>query len=123
MLEDPATIAPLACEQRVEASISSAVVDHAQIPITGTIDRLDDSDGLVVIDYKTGRSPPARFREGIWFQLEVYALLLHEKGRNVAKLRLTRMGSHLLVEAFGMFGMFGMKRSLSRRPPPWCDGS
>ena len=105
-IEDPSLLTPLGCEQRVAAEISAASAADAAIPITGTIDRLDaggSEGGLVVIDYKTGRSPPARFREGAFFQLEIYALLLRETGKwdpssGPATLRLIFLGDGETLE-------------------------
>ena len=70
----------------MEAYIRSSSEGAAMIPITGVVDRLDEldkseGDGLVIVDYKTGRAPQPRYRESIFFQLEMYALLLRETGR------------------------------------------
>jgi putative RecB family exonuclease len=97
-VENPAHLAPLGCERRVTAQIASAVPAAAPIPITGTIDRLDPSAApasarVHVVDYKTGRPPPERFREDAFFQLQVYALLLHERGQRVGSLRLLFLGA------------------------------
>ena len=106
-LEDPRRFEPLGCEERVTAQISAAVEAYAPITVTGTIDRLDDTaHGPVVVDYKTGRSPPVRFRDRstLFFQLEVYALLLRASGRwknpdsTTVTLRLIFLGDGQVLE-------------------------
>jgi hypothetical protein len=106
-LEDPPHVEPLGCEERVAAKITGVSDTHAAIPVTGTIDRLDETTGgLVIVDYKTGRSPAARFRErgDLFFQLEVYALLLSASGRwenpatHPATLRLIFLGDGAMLE-------------------------
>jgi putative RecB family exonuclease len=101
-LEDPSVISPVACEERVAVSLSSGTDSDSAIPLTGVMDRLDmaGSGGLVVIDYKTGRSPGARWRDtpDLFFQLEMYALLLREAGRPVDTLRLLYLGDGKALE-------------------------
>ncbi len=72
-LEDPTSFTPAERELRVEH-----VLDTAGVQLRGIIDRLDvrDDGGLVVSDYKTGRSPGAGFEESAFFGLKFYALLL-----------------------------------------------
>lgn len=102
-LEDPTALAPLGCEERVSAEIADArAPGAAPIPVTGTIDRLErDGDGgaLVVVDYKTGRSPPAERRDAAFRQLQIYALLLAEAGRATSRLRLIFLGDARVLEA------------------------
>ncbi|HVF20585.1 MAG TPA: PD-(D/E)XK nuclease family protein [Mycobacteriales bacterium] len=72
-LEDPTSFTPAERELRVEH-----VLDSAGVQLRGIIDRLDVTadGGLVVSDYKTGRSPGAGFEESAFFGLKFYALLL-----------------------------------------------
>lgn len=72
-LEDPTCFTPAERELRVEH-----VLDTAGVQLRGIIDRLDVTadGGLVVSDYKTGRSPGAGFEESAFFGLKFYALLL-----------------------------------------------
>ena len=101
----------MGCETKVMAEIPSSCASDATIPITGVIDRLDvlhaddaeaardggggsggSSSSVIVTDYKTGRAPPPRYRDEAFFQLEVYALLLHETGRAARRVRLLFLG-------------------------------
>ena len=103
-IEDPQRLAPLGCEERVAAEISSLEEAAANIPLTGVIDRLDGAPpeetdgGLTIVDYKTGRSPPKHRHESQWFQLEMYALLLSIQGRTPRALRLLYLGDSTLLE-------------------------
>ena len=66
-LEDPSSIEVEATEHQVETTLGG-------IPFRGIVDRLDvEADGLVVTDYKSGRAPPARYREGRLAQVLLYA--------------------------------------------------
>ncbi len=72
-VEDPTTFEPAERELKVEHAL-----DGVGLLLRGIIDRLDaeDDGGLVVSDYKTGRSPGAGFEESAFFGLKFYALLL-----------------------------------------------
>ncbi|HVE98402.1 MAG TPA: PD-(D/E)XK nuclease family protein [Mycobacteriales bacterium] len=72
-LEDPTGFEPAERELRVEHAL-----DSAGVQLRGIIDRLDvaEDGGLVVSDYKTGRSPGPGFEESAFFGLKFYALLL-----------------------------------------------
>ncbi|HVE63644.1 MAG TPA: PD-(D/E)XK nuclease family protein [Mycobacteriales bacterium] len=72
-LEDPTCFTPAERELRVEH-----VLDPAGVQLRGIIDRLDVTadGGLIVSDYKTGRSPGPGFEEAAFFGLKFYALLL-----------------------------------------------
>ncbi len=120
-LEDPTKVSPQACEERfmLELDAGGGAAGLAPIPMTGTIDRIDrlagagagsgeppprlgteeSEGGLVVIDYKTGKAPPERFRDGAFFQLKVYALLLRRAGHDPKLLRLLYLGDGTSVEA------------------------
>ena len=96
-VEDPSALSPLGCEEKMASEIRGVADADAAIPITGVVDRLDeltDEEGIVVVDYKTGRAPAPRFRDNIFFQLEMYGLLLRETGRRRGKtvLRLMYLG-------------------------------
>lgn len=101
-LEDPTRFSPAGCEERVQAEITSLHATDANIPLTGVIDRLDaspDGDGgLVVIDYKTGRSPPPHRADSVWFQVEMYALLLALQGRRPHSVKLLYLGDGVCLE-------------------------
>lgn len=96
-LEDPQSLSPIGREHRVRGELSSRRKGEAAIPLAGIIDRLDDdgADGLVIVDYKTGRAPTAHQVERVaeaWFQLEMYALLLAMGGQTPRQIRLLYLG-------------------------------
>jgi putative RecB family exonuclease len=64
------------------------------VTLTGTVDRIDEapSGGLLVVDYKTGRTPPPSRMADAFFQLDMYALLLAQMGGAPATLRLLFLG-------------------------------
>jgi len=72
-IEDPRTIAPVGLELKLEAHVDD-------ITIRGIIDRLglDGDGGLVVTDYKTGRSPQVTHQQGRLSGVTFYALLCEE---------------------------------------------
>ena len=72
-LEDPTTIRPIGLELRLEANVGG-------LRLRGIIDRLElDADGgLVVTDYKTGRSPGVNHTQGRLGGVTFYALLCQE---------------------------------------------
>lgn len=72
-LEDPTTITPIGLELKLEAELDG-------LRLRGIIDRLElDADGgLVVTDYKTGRSPGANYAQGRLGGVTFYALLCEE---------------------------------------------
>lgn len=72
-IEDPATIRPVGLELKLEARVGD-------IRIRGIIDRLelDRDGGLVVTDYKTGRSPGVTHQQGRLGGVTFYALLCQE---------------------------------------------
>jgi putative RecB family exonuclease len=87
-LEDPTRFDPHSCEQRVEVELADGTL------LRGFIDRIDvaASGELRVVDYKTGRAPPAaralaEFKA--MFQMKFYAVaLLRSRGVLAARLRL-----------------------------------
>ena len=87
-LEDPTRFDPQCCEQRVEVELADGTL------LRGFIDRIDvaASGELRVVDYKTGKAPPAaralaEFKA--MFQMKFYAVaLLRSRGVLPARLRL-----------------------------------
>jgi putative RecB family exonuclease len=72
-LEDPTAINPIGLELRLEAKVGG-------LRLRGIIDRLelDAEGGLVVTDYKTGRSPGVNHTQGRLGGVTFYALLCEE---------------------------------------------
>ena len=94
-LEDPTRFEPAERELRVEHAIEGAGVQ-----LRGIIDRLDvrADGGLVVSDYKTGRSPGTGFEESAFFGLKFYALLLwRTRGVIPRQLRLIYLGDGVVL--------------------------
>lgn len=87
-LEDPTGFDPESCEQRVEVELSDGTL------LRGFIDRIDVAPGgeLRVVDYKTGKAPPAARAAAEYkalFQMKFYAVaLLRSRGVLPARLRL-----------------------------------
>ncbi|MEB3982312.1 RecB family exonuclease [Mycobacterium sp. 663a-19] len=87
-LEDPTRFDPQCCEQRVEVELADGTL------LRGFIDRIDVAvtGELRVVDYKTGKSPPAaralaEFKA--MFQMKFYAVaLLRSRGVLPSRLRL-----------------------------------
>ena len=102
-LEDPTTVEPASREDVVCHPLGDG------LEIKGIIDRVDASSyaegGLIITDYKTGRSPStkyspavnARIRAEAFFQLQVYALLLQLDGRQPSEMRLMYLGDGKLL--------------------------
>jgi putative RecB family exonuclease len=87
-MEDPREIEPLEREQLVETQVEPGFV------LRGYVDRLDDTNGLRVVDYKTGRSPGPQWEQAAMFQLRFYALIVHRaKGRLPRRLQLLYLGN------------------------------
>lgn len=92
-IEDPATVHPVGLELMLEASIDD-------IRIRGIIDRLelDAQGGLVVTDYKTGRSPHVTHQQGRLGGVAFYSLLCQELfGVLPAKVQLLYLGDGLTI--------------------------
>lgn len=88
VMEDPSTVEPLHREQLVETELEPGFV------LRGYVDRLDEADGLRVVDYKTGRSPGPQWEQSALFQLRFYALIVHlTTGRLPARLQLLYLGN------------------------------
>jgi len=92
-IEDPSTITPVGLELKLEARIDD-------IRIRGIIDRLelDGDGGLVVTDYKTGRSPGVTHQQGRLGGVTFYALLCEELfGVRPTKVQLMYLGDGLTI--------------------------
>ena len=72
-IEDPRAVNPIGLELKLEARVGD-------IRVRGIIDRLelDEAGGLVVTDYKTGRSPSSTHQQGRLGGVTFYALLCKE---------------------------------------------
>jgi putative RecB family exonuclease len=87
-LEDPTRFDPQCCEERVEVELADGTL------LRGFIDRIDvaATGELRVVDYKTGRAPPATRALAEFkalFQMKFYAVaLLRSRGVPPARLRL-----------------------------------
>jgi len=94
-LEDPTTVRAIGVELGVE-------IEQDGLRLRGIIDRLDlDDDGeLVVVDYKTGRAPSARFEQGKMTGVHTYALLCEQVlGRPPAEVRLLYLRDRVTITA------------------------
>ncbi len=92
-IEDPSAIHPVGLELMLEAQIDD-------IRVRGIIDRLElNADGgLVVTDYKTGRSPSATHQQGRLGGVAFYALLCEELfGVLPAQVKLIYLGDGLTI--------------------------
>jgi putative RecB family exonuclease len=92
-IEDPSTITPVGLELKLEAKVDD-------IRIRGIIDRLElDADGgLVVTDYKTGRSPGVTHQQGRLGGVTFYALLCQELfGVLPSRIQLLYLGDGLTI--------------------------
>jgi putative RecB family exonuclease len=92
-IEDPAAIHPVGLELKLEAQVDD-------IRVRGIIDRLelDANGGLVVTDYKTGKSPHANHQQGRLGGVSFYALLCQELfGVLPAQVKLIYLGDGLTI--------------------------
>ena len=88
VLEDPTLITPIGLELRLEARVGG-------LRLRGIIDRLelDENGGLVVTDYKTGRSPGPTYTQGRLGGVNFYSLLCEELfGVRPARVQLLYLG-------------------------------
>ena len=93
-VEDPAAVHPVGLELKLEAQVDD-------IRVRGIIDRLelDANGGLVVTDYKTGRSPPTSHQQGRLGGVTFYALLCQELfGVLPASVQLIYLGDGLTIK-------------------------
>ena len=73
-IEDPTSFEPLERERWVRGSIED-------LNLRGILDRMDRNHNgeLVIIDYKSGKAPMAKYKEPRFFALKLYALLIKEE--------------------------------------------
>lgn len=72
-LEDPSGVVAVAIEQPYRCEIGG----ESGGAVYGILDRLDRrADGVVVVDYKTGKVPKPRYRQSSIDQLRIYAALV-----------------------------------------------
>jgi len=93
-LEDPRRLEPAHRELCVEAELASG------LRLRGYIDRLDVAPGGAtrIVDYKTGKAPPAEFEARALFQMKFYALALwRAEGRLPRVLQLMYLGNGEIV--------------------------
>ena len=83
LVEDPKLLEPIDRELDMTE-------DLGEITIRGILDRMEEeSDGLVITDYKTGKAPPERYAIPAFFALKIYALLIRKRtGRTPVRLKL-----------------------------------
>ena len=94
-METPQDVNDIGLELRLEA-------DLGELTLRGVIDRLDldQTGGLVVSDYKTGRSPGPRHVQQRLHALHLYALLCQEVlGQVPQRLRLLYLRDGKVIEA------------------------
>ena len=83
-IEDPTTFDPLERERWVRGSIED-------LNLRGILDRMDRNRNgeLIIVDYKSGKAPMAKYKEPRFFALKLYALLIKEElGEMPAELKL-----------------------------------
>lgn len=88
-MEDPTSVRDVGLELRLEAPIGALM-------LRGIIDRLDltDDGDLVVVDYKTGRSPRAGHERSRMMGIQFYAFLCESVlGRRPTEIRLMYLAS------------------------------
>lgn len=98
-MEDPTTVEAVGVELRIGTELPGPL-GGAPLQLRGIIDRLDRTEqGLVVVDYKTGRAPLAgREREKL-AAVETYALLCERAlGLRPVAVRLLYLRDELVVE-------------------------
>lgn len=89
-LEDPTRLEPAEREMFVETRLESG------LRLRGVIDRVDvaPTGEVRIVDYKTGKAPPAQFTEGPLFQMKFYALVVWRlRGIVPRRLQLVFLGS------------------------------
>ncbi len=83
-LEDPTKFEPLERERWVRGAIDD-------LNLRGILDRMDKNEKgeLIIVDYKSGKAPIAKYKEPRFFALKLYALLIKDEiGETPAELKL-----------------------------------
>ncbi len=83
-LEDPTNFEPLERERWVRGAIND-------LNLRGILDRMDRNEKgeLIIVDYKSGKAPIAKYKAPRFFALKLYALLIKdETGETPAELKL-----------------------------------
>jgi putative RecB family exonuclease len=90
-IEDPTAVDVRATEHDIEALLGG-------VPFRGIVDRLDqESDGVVVTDYKSGKAPPARYAPARLAQVLLYAAAVREStGEQPVRARLLYLGQKIV---------------------------
>jgi putative RecB family exonuclease len=90
-LEDP-------CEVEVHATEHDISVEIDGVPFRGIIDRVDNcDDGLVIVDYKSGRAPSKRFVGERLTQVLLYAAAMAElTGQRPIRAQLVYLGQQVV---------------------------
>ena len=73
-LEDPRSFEPVERERWVRGTIED-------LNLRGILDRMDRNENgeLIIVDYKSGNAPLAKYKEPRFFALKLYALLIKEE--------------------------------------------
>ena len=86
-IEDPTRVDVLRAEQEI-------AVEIAGVPFFGIVDLTEQvTDGIRVVDYKTGKAPSSRFVEDKLSQVWLYAAALAEQEVEVSEVRLMYLTS------------------------------
>lgn len=94
-LEDPTTVRPIGLELRLEAQVGS-------LTLRGIIDRLelDEDGGLVVTDYKTGKTPGVTHEQSRLGGVHFYAFLCERVlGRRPSRIQLLYLAEPVAIVA------------------------
>jgi len=92
-LEDPTSVHPIGLELRLEVKVGSLM-------LRGVIDRLelDEHGGLVVTDYKTGRSPSVMYEQSRLGGVHFYAFLCERVlGRRPSRIQLLYLAEPVAI--------------------------
>ena len=95
-LEDPAAVEVKSTEAKVIATLGDSAL--GDVPFSGVLDRLDEeTDGLVVTDYKSGRAPSPRLAAERLRQVLLYAAAVAaDGGKAPVRARLYYLGQKVV---------------------------